>query len=46
MRKNLEKAAATEIHIVEMSQGQKNSRFIAWTFQTQEQRKRWLTLNK
>lgn len=46
MRKNLEKAAATEIRIVEMNQGQKTSRFIAWTFQTQEQRKQWQMLNK
>lgn len=46
MRKNLEKAGAKEVQIVEMSQGQKTSRFIAWTFHTQEQRKQWLMLNK
>ncbi|MDG3084974.1 23S rRNA (adenine(1618)-N(6))-methyltransferase RlmF [Vibrio hannami] len=42
MRKNLEKAGATEVHIEEMSQGQKKSRFIAWTFKDSAQRKKWL----
>lgn len=41
MRKNLEKAGAAEARVYEMSQGQKISRFIAWTFQTPEQRARW-----
>ncbi|WP_375749457.1 23S rRNA (adenine(1618)-N(6))-methyltransferase RlmF [Vibrio sp. HN007] len=41
MRKNLEKAGAVEIHIEEMTQGQKTSRFIAWTFHNKEQRKGW-----
>lgn len=44
MRKNLEKAGALEAKIVEMSQGQKVSRFIAWTFKTPEQRQAWLKL--
>lgn len=39
MRKNLEKAGALEVRIVEMSQGQKVSRFIAWTFKTEQERK-------
>tara|TARA_Y100001956_G_scaffold16659_1_gene16170 strand:+ start:2806 stop:3843 length:1038 start_codon:yes stop_codon:yes gene_type:complete len=38
LRKNLEKAGALEVRIVEMSQGQKVSRFMAWTFKTQKQR--------
>lgn len=42
MRKNLEKAAAAEIKLVEMSQGQKISRFIAWTFMDKEQRVQWV----
>ena len=42
MRKNLEKAGVKEIHIVEMSQGQKVSRFIAWTFHDRTQRTQWL----
>lgn len=46
MRKNLEKAGAKEIQIVEMSQGQKNSRFIAWTFHTKPERQQWLALNQ
>lgn len=44
MRKNLEKAGAKEVQIVEMSQGQKVSRFIAWTFKTPQQRQQWLKL--
>ncbi|UUM29497.1 23S rRNA (adenine(1618)-N(6))-methyltransferase RlmF [Vibrio japonicus] len=44
MRKNLDKAGAKEIQIVEMSQGQKVSRFIAWTFKTPQQRQQWLKL--
>ncbi|KGY07651.1 23S rRNA (adenine(1618)-N(6))-methyltransferase RlmF [Vibrio sinaloensis] len=41
MRKNLEKAGASEVRIVEMSQGQKISRFMAWTFKTDAERKAW-----
>lgn len=41
MRKNLEKAGALEIHIEDMTQGQKTSRFIAWTFHNKEQRNGW-----
>ncbi|MGR5253038.1 23S rRNA (adenine(1618)-N(6))-methyltransferase RlmF [Vibrio astriarenae] len=32
MRKCLEKSGATEARVIEMSQGQKKSRFVAWTF--------------
>ena len=42
MRKNLEKFGALEVRIVEMSQGQKVSRFIAWTFKSEQQRQKWL----
>ncbi|WP_243641827.1 23S rRNA (adenine(1618)-N(6))-methyltransferase RlmF [Vibrio sinensis] len=41
LRKNLEKVGAKEVKIVEMSQGQKISRFMAWTFQTAEERQDW-----
>lgn len=44
MRKNLEKAGAKEVQIVEMSQGQKISRFIAWSFKTPTERQQWLKL--
>ncbi|KJY83384.1 23S rRNA methyltransferase [Vibrio galatheae] len=44
MRKNLDKAGAKEVHIVEMSQGQKISRFIAWTFKSETERQQWLKL--
>lgn len=44
MRKNLQKAGAKEVRIVEMSQGQKISRFIAWTFKTEGERVKWLKL--
>nr|WP_255199246.1 23S rRNA (adenine(1618)-N(6))-methyltransferase RlmF [Vibrio sp. JPW-9-11-11] len=46
MRKNLEKAGAKEVHIVEMSQGQKVSRFIAWTFHDSAQRAVWVAEKK
>ncbi len=42
MRKNLQKAGAKEARVVEMQQGQKTSRFIAWTFLTQEERTDWI----
>lgn len=41
MRKQLEQAGAVEARVHEMSQGQKVSRFIAWTFLTSEQREAW-----
>ncbi|KOO13125.1 23S rRNA methyltransferase [Vibrio xuii] len=44
MRKNLEKAGACEVRIVEMSQGQKTSRFMAWTFKSEAERQQWLKL--
>ncbi|MCG9597349.1 23S rRNA (adenine(1618)-N(6))-methyltransferase RlmF [Vibrio sp. Isolate25] len=41
MRKNLAKVGAKEVQIVEMSQGHKVSRFMAWTFQTPAERQGW-----
>nr|WP_277207559.1 23S rRNA (adenine(1618)-N(6))-methyltransferase RlmF [Vibrio sp. VCS] len=41
MQKQLEKLGAQAIQIIEMAQGQKISRFIAWSFQNAEQRKLW-----
>jgi 23S rRNA (adenine1618-N6)-methyltransferase len=37
----LKAAGALQVKTVEMAQGQKQSRFVAWTFQTPEQQKRW-----
>lgn len=39
----LNKAGALEVRTVEMAQGQKQSRFVAWTFQTPEQQHSWRT---
>ncbi|SDI46727.1 23S rRNA (adenine1618-N6)-methyltransferase [Pseudomonas flavescens] len=39
----LKNVGAVETRTVEMSQGQKQSRFVAWTFHDVEQRQRWLT---
>ncbi|MFW7524241.1 23S rRNA (adenine(1618)-N(6))-methyltransferase RlmF [Vibrio ostreicida] len=41
MRKNLERVGAKEAQVVEMKQGQKVSRFVAWTFQTRSERQNW-----
>ncbi|MNL90021.1 Ribosomal RNA large subunit methyltransferase F [compost metagenome] len=38
----LHKSGAAEVRTVSMAQGQKQSRFVAWTFQTAEQRAAWL----
>jgi 23S rRNA (adenine1618-N6)-methyltransferase len=37
----LQQAGALEVRTVEMAQGQKQSRFVAWTFQTPEQQQNW-----
>jgi 23S rRNA (adenine1618-N6)-methyltransferase len=42
MKQHLAKLGVSDIHVEEMQQGQKVSRFIAWTFQNGEQRKSWL----
>ncbi|MDV7103453.1 23S rRNA (adenine(1618)-N(6))-methyltransferase RlmF [Vibrio sp. TH_r3] len=41
LQKNLVKLGAEEIQVVAMNQGQKVSRFIAWTFKNEKQRKHW-----
>ncbi|CAM3002067.1 23S rRNA (adenine(1618)-N(6))-methyltransferase RlmF [Vibrio mytili] len=45
MRKQLEKLGVKSIRVVEMSQGQKISRFIAWSYMDKEQRKVWRSLS-
>jgi len=42
MKKQLQKVDAESIKVIEMQQGQKISRFVAWSFQNAEQRKLWL----
>ncbi|MGH9638355.1 MAG: RlmF-related methyltransferase, partial [Candidatus Angelobacter sp.] len=37
----LKKAGVLESQVVEMSQGQKQSRFVAWTFQTPSEQQVW-----
>lgn len=39
--KTLQKRGATEVRTVPMSQGQKVSRFVAWTFLSAEERQQW-----
>jgi len=43
MKKQLQKVGAESIKVIEMQQGQKVSRFVAWSFQNVEQRKQWLS---
>ncbi|UPR34203.1 23S rRNA (adenine(1618)-N(6))-methyltransferase RlmF [Vibrio cyclitrophicus] len=44
VRSELGKLRAKQVKVVEMSQGQKVSRFIAWTFMDDEQRQEWIAL--
>jgi 23S rRNA (adenine1618-N6)-methyltransferase len=44
MRKQLEKLGVKAIRVVEMSQGQKISRFMAWSYMDKQQRKEWIAL--
>jgi 23S rRNA (adenine1618-N6)-methyltransferase len=37
----LKQAGAREVRTVEMAQGQKQSRFVAWTYLTPEQQQSW-----
>ena len=39
--RTLKKVEAVEIRTIEMAQGQKNSRFVAWTFLSESQQKNW-----
>jgi 23S rRNA (adenine1618-N6)-methyltransferase len=40
--KILQKVKATDVKTIEMGQGQKISRFIAWTFLTEQEQKQWM----
>ena len=44
LRSELGKLKAKQVKVVEMSQGQKVSRFVAWTFMDDEQRQEWIAL--
>ncbi|MEZ9577522.1 MULTISPECIES: 23S rRNA (adenine(1618)-N(6))-methyltransferase RlmF [unclassified Vibrio] len=44
VRSELGKLRAKQVKVVEMSQGQKVSRFIAWTFMDDDQRQEWIAL--
>ncbi|MFA0055967.1 23S rRNA (adenine(1618)-N(6))-methyltransferase RlmF [Vibrio echinoideorum] len=44
IRSELGKLRAKQVKVVEMSQGQKVSRFVAWTFMDDEQRQQWIDL--
>jgi 23S rRNA (adenine1618-N6)-methyltransferase len=41
LRKQLKQLRVQDIQVIKMSQGQKNSRFVAWTFFTEEERVLW-----
>ncbi len=43
LQRSLKQVGAVEVQVCHMAQGQKQSRFLAWTFHTAEQRKAWLT---
>ncbi|CAH7022141.1 Ribosomal RNA large subunit methyltransferase F [Vibrio chagasii] len=44
IRSELGKLRAKQVKVVEMSQGQKVSRFVAWTFMDDAQRQEWIAL--
>lgn len=44
MRKQLENLGVKAIRVIEMSQGQKVSRFMAWSYMDKQQRKAWIEL--
>ena len=41
--KELKKQSPEQIETIEMTQGQKQTRFIAWTYHTKEEQKNWFT---
>lgn len=43
LRTQLADLGACEVRVIDMAQGQKRSRFVAWTFQTPESASRWKT---
>ena len=42
LQRMLKQVGAADVQVCSMAQGQKQSRFLAWTFHTAEQRKAWL----
>lgn len=42
LQRALQQAGAVEVRVCKMAQGQKQSRFLAWTFHSPEQRRAWL----
>lgn len=46
LQSRLEKLGALQVRVVEMSQGQKRSRFVAWTFLDDAQRAQWLAASR
>jgi 23S rRNA (adenine1618-N6)-methyltransferase len=40
IQRDLQRVNATEVRIIDMAQGQKKSRIVAWTFQNPTQRRR------
>ena len=44
LRKELDRQQVKQVKVVEMSQGQKVSRFVAWTFLDKQQRQEWIKL--
>ena len=45
MKSSLEKLKATDIQIIEMTQGNKISRIVAWTFLKPEEQRDWILKN-
>ena len=43
VKRALKKAVATEVKIIEMGQGQKKSRIVAWSFLKEKRRDQWVT---
>ncbi len=43
LQRTLKQVGAVEVQVCHMAQGQKQSRFLAWTFHTAEQRKKWFS---
>jgi len=41
LRRALQQAGAVEVRVVPMAQGQKQSRFLAWSFLSEGTRKAW-----
>lgn len=42
LQRTLKQVGVADMRVVSMAQGQKQSRFLAWTFHTPHQRKKWL----